>query len=54
MKTREKILASTEYNKETSSFLSPDAISRGEFLIGSAAVGVTVLLPGFLSAAASC
>jgi 5'-nucleotidase/UDP-sugar diphosphatase len=33
--------------------MSHDTISRREFIIGSAAVGVAMLLPGFLSAAAN-
>jgi 5'-nucleotidase / UDP-sugar diphosphatase len=52
MKGRDKEPAAVADGKETFTILSRDAISRREFLIGSAAVGVTILLPGFLSAAA--
>jgi 5'-nucleotidase/UDP-sugar diphosphatase len=38
---------------ESSSLLSRATISRREFLLGSAAVGATILLPGLLSAAAN-
>jgi 5'-nucleotidase len=53
MKTRDSKPASAENNKETSTLSSRDTISRREFLVGSAAVGVTILLPGLLSAAAN-
>jgi 5'-nucleotidase/UDP-sugar diphosphatase len=51
MKTRDKEKAADE--KESITPTSPDTISRREFLIGSAAVGVTILMPRFLSAAAN-
>jgi 5'-nucleotidase len=52
MKTRDNTPAAADDGKETFTLLSRDTISRREFLIGSAAVGVAILLPGFLSAAA--
>ncbi len=52
MKTRDNKPAAAEDCKETFTLLSRDTISRREFLAVSAAVGVTLLLPGGLSAAA--
>ena len=51
MKPRDNKPAAAEDCKETFTLLSRDAISRREFLAVSAAVGVTLLLPGGLSAA---
>ena len=52
MKTADKEPAAAADGKETFTLMSRDTISRREFLVGSAAVGVTILLPGGLSAAA--
>jgi len=41
----------TADGRETFNYVSRDTISRREFLAASAAAGVTMLLPGFLSAA---
>ena len=51
MKVRDKEPAAAADEKETSTLMSRDTITRREFLIGSAAVGVTILLPGGLYAA---
>ncbi|PIU31541.1 MAG: hypothetical protein COT06_07590 [Syntrophobacteraceae bacterium CG07_land_8_20_14_0_80_61_8] len=51
MKTRDKKSAAAADEKATFTFMSRDTISRREFLAVSAAVGVTMLLPGGLSAA---
>ena len=51
MKTRDKEPAAAADEKKTFTILSRDAISRREFLAGSAAVVVTILLPGPLFAA---
>jgi 5'-nucleotidase/UDP-sugar diphosphatase len=51
MKTRDNKPAAAEYGKETANRRSRDSISRREFLAVSAAVGVTILLPGGMSAA---
>ena len=53
MKTRDNKPAATADGKEAFTLRSRNTISRREFLIGSAAAGVTVLLPGLLSAAAN-
>jgi len=52
VKTRDNKPATAEGCKESFTLLSRDSISRREFLAVSAAVGVTLLLPGGLSAAA--
>ena len=51
MKTRDNKPTAAADGKETFTLMSRDTISRREFLAGSAAVGVTILLPGGLSAA---
>jgi 5'-nucleotidase len=51
MKTRDNKPAAAEEGKETTTRRSRDSISRREFLAVSAAVGVTILLPGGMSAA---
>jgi 5'-nucleotidase/UDP-sugar diphosphatase len=51
MKTRDNKPAAAEEGKETDTRRSRDSISRREFLAVSAAVGVTILLPGGMSAA---
>jgi 5'-nucleotidase / UDP-sugar diphosphatase len=51
MKTRDKKPSAAEGGKETFPHLSHDTMSRREFLAVSAAVGVTILLPGRLFAA---
>ena len=51
MKTRDKKPPAAADAKQTLTLLSRNTISRREFLIASAAVGVTILLPGGLSAA---
>ena len=51
MKKRDKKATSDLNCKEAFTLMSPDKISRREFLAGAAAVGVTVLLPGGLYAA---
>ena len=51
MKTRDNKPVAAEDGKETSTLMSRNTITRREFLIGSAAVGVTILLPGGLYAA---
>jgi len=51
MKTRAKKTTAADDGKETLTHMSCDAISRREFLAFSAAVGVTILLPGGLYAA---
>ena len=52
MKARDNKPTAAEDGKETFTLMSRDTITRREFLIGSAAVGVTILLPGGLFAAA--
>jgi 5'-nucleotidase / UDP-sugar diphosphatase len=52
MKTRDWISAAAAEEKETLAFMSRHTISRREFLAGAAAVGITMLLPGRLVAAA--
>ena len=51
MKTRDKIPVAAEACKGTFTHMSRDMMSRREFLAVSAAVGVTILLPGGLFAA---
>ena len=51
MKNRDKKQVAAEDDKEHFSLMSRATISRREFLAGAAAVGVTILLPGGLSAA---
>jgi 5'-nucleotidase/UDP-sugar diphosphatase len=51
MKTRDKKPAAAADGMQTITLLSRDPISRREFLVASAAVGVTIMLPGGLSAA---
>jgi 5'-nucleotidase / UDP-sugar diphosphatase len=51
MKTRDKKPASAEDGKDTFTRMSRDTMSRREFLAVSAAVGVTIFLPGGLFAA---
>jgi 5'-nucleotidase len=51
MKTRDKKPTAAVDGKETFTFMSRDTISRREFLAFSAAVGITMLLPGGLVAA---
>ena len=51
MKARDNKPTAAEDGKENSTLMSRDTITRREFLIGSAAVGVTILLPGGLFAA---
>jgi len=51
VKARDNKPTAAEDGKETSTLMSRDTISRREFLVGSAAVGVTILLPGGLFAA---
>jgi 5'-nucleotidase/UDP-sugar diphosphatase len=51
MKRRDKEQATAADEKKTFTILSHDTITRREFLVFSAAVGVTILLPGGLSAA---
>ncbi|MFH0997334.1 MAG: metallophosphoesterase [Pseudomonadota bacterium] len=51
MKTRDKKPAAAEDCKETFTHMSRDTMTRREFLAVSAAVGVTILLPGGLFAA---
>ena len=50
MKTRDKEPPAASDRKEAVTISSRNTISRREFLIGSAAVGVTILLPGGLYA----
>ena len=52
MKTGDKKPAAAADAKQTFTIESRNTISRREFLAGTAAVGVTILLPGGLSAAA--
>ena len=52
MKSKDQKPTAAADGKETFSLMSRDTISRREFLAVSAAVGVTILLPGGLSAAA--
>ena len=51
MKARDNKPTAAEDDKKTNPSGSRDTITRREFLIGSAAVGVTILLPGGLYAA---
>jgi len=51
MKTRDKKTSAAADGKRTYTLMSRDTISRREFLVASAAVGVTILLPGGLFAA---
>jgi len=51
MKTKDNKPTAAEDGKETLTFMSRDTISRREFLVLSAAAGVTILLPGGLFAA---
>ena len=51
MKTTDKEPAAIADGKETFTLMSRDTISRREFLVVSAAFGVTIFLPGVLSAA---
>ena len=51
MKTTDKDPAAIADEKETFTLMSRDKISRREFLVVSAAFGVTIFLPGVLSAA---
>ena len=51
MKIRDKKPIAAEDDKETNTPISRNTITRREFLVGSAAVGVTILLPGGLFAA---
>jgi 5'-nucleotidase len=51
MKTRDRKPAEAADVKQAFTLMSRDSISRREFLVASAAVGVTILLPGGLSAA---
>jgi 5'-nucleotidase/UDP-sugar diphosphatase len=51
MKTGDNKPTATEDGKETVTLMSSDAISRREFLAGSAAASATLLLPGALFAA---
>jgi len=51
MKTTAKQSDAAEGGKETCTHTSRETLSRREFLAGAAAVGVTLLLPGFTSAA---
>ena len=51
MRTTDNKPPAAEDVRETFTLMSCDTISRREFLIGSAAVGVTILLPGLVSAA---
>ena len=51
MKTRDKKPAAAADGEETFALMSRDTITRREFLAVSAAVGVTILLPGGLFAA---
>jgi 5'-nucleotidase len=51
MKTTDKEPAAIADGKETFTLMSRDTISRREFLVLSAAFGVTICLPGVLSAA---
>ncbi len=51
MKTTDKEPAAIADGKETFTLMSRDTISRREFLVVSAAFGVTICLPGVLSAA---
>ncbi len=51
MKARDNKPTAAKDGKETSTLMSRNTITRREFLIGSAAVGVTILLPGGLFAA---
>ena len=53
MKTTAKQSDAVEGGKETCTHTSRETLSRREFLAGAAAVGVTLLLPGFTSAAPS-
>jgi hypothetical protein len=48
MKTTDKASPSIADGKETFTLMSRDTISRREFLIGSAAVAVTIFLSGVL------
>jgi 5'-nucleotidase / UDP-sugar diphosphatase len=52
MKTRDNQPPAAKDGKETFTLRSRSTISRRDFLIGSAAVGVTILLPGLVCAAA--
>ena len=52
MKTKGKKPSPAADPKQPFTLMSRDTISRREFLIASAAVGVTILLPGGLYAAA--
>ena len=51
MKTEDNKTDAADDGKETNTFGSNNTITRRDFLIGSAAVGVTILLPGGLYAA---
>jgi 5'-nucleotidase / UDP-sugar diphosphatase len=51
MRTRDKEPTAAADGQETVTHMSRDTISRRQFLAGTAAVGVTILLPGGLSAA---
>ena len=51
MKSRNRIQTTVTESQENTSIMSGAAVSRREFLAVSAAVGVTILLPGGLYAA---
>ena len=51
MKTKTEQSAAAADGKETFTLMSRDTISRREFLAGAAAISVTMLMPGYLSAA---